>query len=227
MPLNISAGNMYPFITATWNPIRGTCSHNCSYCYMKKPIFNLKNIRIEQKEFKTNLKSDGFIFIGSSCDIFAEDIPLEWIIGTFDYCKKFDNRYLFQTKNPERLYKLRHYLPPNSVVGTTIETNRTYPEMGNTPLPQNRAKYMALLSSTHPTMITIEPICDNDVDYLVNLISHCEPEWVNIGADSQGHNLTEPSEEKIIELIGRLEKFTEVKLKQNLKRLLLLEDYWK
>jgi len=226
MPLNQSTGNMYSFVSHTFNIIKGSCLHECHYCFVKR-FGNQKPVRFDSKELKTDLGKNNFIFVGSSCDIFAEDIPLEWIIDTLDYCKKFENRYLFQTKNPERLYKLRQYLPPDSVVGTTIETNRTYPEMGNTPLPQNRAKYMALLGTTHPTMITIEPIFDNDVDYLTHLISHCEPQWVNIGADSQGHNLQEPSEEKIIELINRLEKFTEVKLKQNLKRLLLLEDYWK
>jgi DNA repair photolyase len=35
MPLNPSKGNMYPFVTHTWNPIRGKCPHDCSYCYMK------------------------------------------------------------------------------------------------------------------------------------------------------------------------------------------------
>jgi len=226
MPLNVSTGNMYPFVTATWNTIKGKCPHSCIYCYMKR-FGEQKPVRFDNKELKIDLGMANFIFIGSSCDMFAEDIPLEWIIDTLDYCKKFENRYLFQTKNPERLYKLRQYLPPDSVVGTTIETNRTYPEMGNTPLPQNRAKYMALLSITHQTMVTLEPLMDFDLDYLEHLISHCEPQWINIGADSQRHNLQEPSEQKILELINRLEKFTEVKLKQNLKRLLLLEDYWK
>ena len=47
-----------------------------------------------------------------------------------------------------------------------------------------------------------------------------KPIQVNIGADSGGNNLPEPSKEKIIELIFELEKFTKVKQKKNLKRLL-------
>ena len=31
-----SKGNMYEFVTHTWNPIKGKCSHGCTYCYMKK-----------------------------------------------------------------------------------------------------------------------------------------------------------------------------------------------
>ena len=36
MPLNKSIGNMYNFITHTWNTIKGECPHGCSYCYMKR-----------------------------------------------------------------------------------------------------------------------------------------------------------------------------------------------
>ena len=34
--LKKSTGNMYEFITHTWNPIVGECYHKCSYCYVKK-----------------------------------------------------------------------------------------------------------------------------------------------------------------------------------------------
>ncbi len=36
MPLNETKGNMYGFVTHTWNPVKGICPHNCSYCYMRK-----------------------------------------------------------------------------------------------------------------------------------------------------------------------------------------------
>ena len=68
-------------------------------------------------------------------------------------------------------------------------------------------------------MVTIEPIMDFDVGELTDQIRQCRPEWVNIGADSKGHNLPEPPAEKIRALIEELGKFTEVKLKANLKRL--------
>ena len=46
------------------------------------------------------------------------------------------------------------------------------------------------------------------------------PSWVNIGADSKGHGLPEPSRDKVVALIERLSQVTEVKQKPNLKRLL-------
>ncbi|HYQ55883.1 MAG TPA: hypothetical protein VEP89_00965 [Draconibacterium sp.] len=39
----------------------------------------------------------------------------------------FDKKYLFQSKNPKRFADFE--LPPKSVVCTTIETNRWYPEI--------------------------------------------------------------------------------------------------
>ena len=68
-------------------------------------------------------------------------------------------------------------------------------------------------------MVTIEPIIDFDLGAMMALVMRCNPEWVNIGADSRCHNLPEPSADKIDALINELRKFTEVKLKANLKRL--------
>lgn len=33
MALTKSRGNMYPFVTHTWNAIKGICFHDCPYCY--------------------------------------------------------------------------------------------------------------------------------------------------------------------------------------------------
>jgi len=69
-------------------------------------------------------------------------------------------------------------------------------------------------------MITIEPILDYDLDVFIKMIKSVKPWKVAIGADSCGHNLPEPSSEKIKALITELEKFTTVIQKPNLKRLL-------
>ena len=51
------------------------------------------------------------------------------------------------------------------------------------------------------------------------MIKGIKPEFVSIGADSKGHNLPEPSWDKVQSLIKELKKFTEVKVKDNLMRL--------
>jgi DNA repair photolyase len=184
---------------------------------------NLKEVRLDEKEFKTDLGEDNFIFVGSGCDIFAEDISREWIIKILLYCRRSDNKYLFQTKNPERLIDqiIVGGLPKKSVLCTTIESNREYPEIsGMCPSILNRAVSMNQASQVIKTYVTIEPIMDFDIDEMATLIHDCNPEQVNIGADSGGHKLPEPSKEKIMELISELETFTKVNQKKNLSRLL-------
>jgi hypothetical protein len=154
--------------------------------------------------------------------MFADDIPEEWILRTLAYCKKHTNTYLFQSKNPARMshYLLKDLFPENSIFCTTIETNRRYPEMGNTPDGTMRANYMRRISYKKPTYVTIEPIMDFDIQELVNIIITCQPTQVNIGADSGNNNLHEPSKEKILALIGELKKFTTIDQKRNLSRIL-------
>lgn len=219
MGLNPSKGNMYSFIDKTWNTIKGACYHDCSFCYMKV-WGKLKPIRLDEKEFKTDLKSGHFIFVGSSNDMFAEQVPEAWINRTLDHCRKFDNRYFFQSKNPRRMMDFD--LPEGSVVCTTMETNRVYPDiMQHSPDPVERARAMELLKITgYTTYVTVEPIMDFDMDELLLLLHIGGPKQVNIGADSCRHSLPEPSSEKIRELISELSKFTKVHEKPNLKRLL-------
>ena len=220
--LNKQKGNMYNFVTHTWNVIKGKCPHDCSYCYMK--AFPQGELHFDEKELKTDLGEGNYIFVGSSCDMFAEDVPSEWIKRVLEYCEKFKkNEYLFQTKNPERFQEFWNEFIEiekyNKVIfGTTIETNRETPQ-SKAPSPYRRLQVMKDITENDFTMITIEPIMEFDLDNLVGLIVVAKPAFVNIGADSKGHNLPEPSWDKIQLLIKELEKFTKVNLKDNLKRL--------
>lgn len=222
MGLNKSKGNMYPWITDTWNVIKGACYHDCSYCYMKR-YGQLKPIRFDEKELKTDLGSGNFIFVGSSCDMFAEYIRHEWVCKTLEHCRKYDNKYLFQTKNPASfLNYFRDYniIPRNSTICTTIETNKWIPQiMNKSPFPHQRAANMALLKH-FDKYVTIEPILDFDLEEMLEMIKVCEPIQVNIGADSGGNKLPEPSKEKLLALIKGLKEFTIIDKKTNLKRLL-------
>lgn len=219
MPLNVSKGNMYAFVSHTWNTVKGKCPHDCSYCFMKQ--FKQATMRFDKKELATDLGEGNFIFVGSSCDMWADEVPEDWILETLSHCREHDNMYLFQSKNPERFYMAERLFPKKTHLGTTIETNRTYPEMGKASEPEHRMIALNQLSHTFPTMVTVEPIMDFDIDYLHHLVSMCKPEWVNVGADSKGHDLPEPTAMKILSLIGRLEKENiEIKQKDNLKRLM-------
>lgn len=189
------------------------------YCYMKR--FPQKPIRFDDSELKTDLGQGNFIFVGSGCDIFAEDIPVQWIQLLLNHCKSFDNTYLFQTKNVIKLWEFLEALPPKTKVCTTIETNRWIPEiMRRSPKPAERSGWLARFKGIFDIYITIEPIMDFDLDAFLFLLSFPEPKQVNIGADSGRNNLPEPSREKLTELIEELNKFTTIDKKTNLKRLL-------
>jgi len=218
MGLNKQKGNMYPWVTHTWNVIKGKCPHNCSYCYMKG--YSQPELHFDEKELKTDLGKGNFIFVGSSCDMWAEDILLDWIIKTLNHCIWYEdgNSYLFQSKNPIRFNGWN--FPKNTILGTTIETNRRY-AISQAPIPYSRAYAMAHLML--PSMVSIEPIMDFDLDVMVRWIAEIKPEFVSIGADSKGHKLPEPSPDKVQNLIRELEALTEVKVKDNLKRILRQE----
>jgi hypothetical protein len=68
--LRPAKGNMYQFVTHTWNPIKGSCIHEYSYCYMSaiRKRFNQedKPPYLDNKELNANLGEGNFIFVGSS-----------------------------------------------------------------------------------------------------------------------------------------------------------------
>lgn len=223
MPLNKSRGNMYEWVTHTWNPIKG-CEYNCVYCYIKaNKRYSLKP-RISRKELKEALGHEKTIFVGSMCDMFGRWVPREWILAVLNQCKSWImNKYLFQTKNPMRFHAFIREFPSNSILGTTIESNRHLGSFSQAPSPQERAYAMMKISQLKLGFrkeVTIEPIMDFDMEPMIQLIKDCNPDFVSIGADSKGHRIPEPKTWEIMKLIEELSTFTDVKPKKNLKRLL-------
>ena len=216
MPLRKSVGNMYSWATDTWNPITGRCLHDCSYCYMRR--FKLEAIRLKEEELKTYLSEGKTIFVGSSTDMFASNVPKKWISAVLARCREFNNTYLFQTKNPWRFHNFPDEFPKKTIYGTTLESDIPYPEITKADTPFVRASAMTNLKGKR-LMISIEPIMKFDSRF-IDWIREIAPEFVSIGADSKGHGLPEPTAEEIIQLILELEIFTKIKLKKNLARIL-------
>ena len=224
--------NMYPFLNDyphmganrgyTINFVKGRCPFQCIYCYYQSnPRYKKRigELRLDEKEFKTNIGSGNYIFVGSSCDMFAEAVPNEWIKKVLDYCKRFDNKYLFQSKNPDRFWDFRNNFPSKVILGTTIETNRCFLNNSKLIVPETRVNGIWGLKS-FDKIVSIEPIMYFDLEQFVEMIKAIKPLFVSIGADSKKSGLNEPPAEKIRELINELGKFTEVKIKNNLSRLL-------
>jgi len=178
-------------------------------------------LHFDGKELKTDLGEGNTIFVGSSCDMWADAINGCWISTILDHCWAYpDNNYLFQSKNPSRFPMFEHWKEiRHFILGTTIETNRTYSHEVYK-APYRRDRYLAMTSIKSPKIVSIEPIMDFDNDILVQWISDIEPTFVSIGADSGRNGLPEPSPDKVVALIEALKGITEVKIKDNLSRLL-------
>ncbi|MDR1399415.1 MAG: DUF5131 family protein [Treponema sp.] len=227
MSLKNPRGDMYPFVDWLWNPIRGRCQHDCSYCYVKRIVKRFRREQAEphlvETELRANLGRFGVIFVCSGCDLFASDILDEYIIEVVAHTQRFpDNIYLLQTKNPQRIVSSSFGISSGlHQICTTVETNRWVPGvMGKAPPTSLRALAMARLAEQgYVTSITVEPIIDFDLEKMLQLIRMTKARQVNIGADSGKNNLPEPPKEKILELIAELEKFTQVVQKKNLGRL--------
>jgi hypothetical protein len=161
--------------------------------------------------------------------MFAENVPDEWILRVLDYCAGFNDQragqkkivYLFQSKNPSRFLQfLDHRVFKHAIIGTTIETNRYYPEiMVNSPKIEERANAMKLIAEKgFYTMVTAEPLLAFDKTELVEIVRQCNPRFVNIGRNSERKiSLPEPTSIQVKELIAELREITKVIIKSNAK----------
>lgn len=221
---------MYPWVDYTHSLLRGECPHHCGYCYvqaMAKRFPNMKArysgpVKIMPEEFQHGYPVGKTVFIEHLNDLFAKDVPRELIVSVLDHCSCYpDTTFVFQTKNPQRFLELSCLLPRTAILGTTIESNSYYQVMRDAPTPDERIRAFNLLDHCHKRFITIEPILDFDLDIFAAWFTHVRPDFVNIGADSKGHGLPEPSAGKIRLLIKKLtEAGIEIREKHNLGRLL-------
>lgn len=221
---------MYDWISHTHAHLGGECPHRCIYCSVDhipfgRPAKYKGELRLIEKEFSVNYgglsekyPNGKIIFMEHCNDLFAEDVPIEFINKILEHCQEYPlNTYVFQTKNPARY---RHYcFPEKYILGVTIETNRPISNISDAPQPYIRIREMAeQLMKTK--FITIEPILDFDVEHFVKWIRTISPDFVNIGADSKGHGLKEPTMEKVQALIDKLTEYgIEIREKSNLDRL--------
>ena len=166
-----------------------------------------------------HLGAGKLIFCGSSTDMFSEAVPSEWIVRVLDHCNKFNNCYLFQSKNPARFLEfVDHPVMLKSVLATTLESNRWYPHiMNRAPQPRDRAKALAAVAARGVrTMVTIEPVMAFDHDELVAMVRACKPIQVNFGCNSiRTIQLPEPTFAEAQALVTELSTFTRVRIKTN------------
>jgi len=240
--LNKSGGQMFPNHYTT-NPLAGVCSHNCfAYCYvddLKERFPNMRKkysgpVRLDEKVLKGNTGKGKMIFVCSCTDLFAKNVPSSMIKTIINECARYqDNTYLFLSKNPGRMRSFINMMPRNSILATTIETNRQdiIDKCSHAPTIAERVKGMKSLRGVRTfqdfeTSISLEPLMNFDLEQLVAIVKEINPTFISIGADSMKNNLVEPSPNEVYELINRIKEITEVRKKNNLERWGFKGDDW-
>ena len=131
--LNVQSNESIDWAAFSWNPITG-CDHGCEYCYARDianryygdlgfaPALHPQRIHIPSNH-KDSGKKNNRVFTCSMSDLFAANLPKEWIDAVLEECAnntQFD--FLLLTKNPKRLRDFS--FPRNCWVGTTTDTQR-------------------------------------------------------------------------------------------------------
>jgi len=131
---------------------------------------------------------------------------------------------VYQSKNPDRMRAWLDKMPPDRLLGCTIESTEgdVIRQVSEAPHPLMRCKAMCELHGEGERVyLTIEPILRGDMRRLAQWCAMIMPEFVNVGADSKGTGLPEPAPAEVVHLLDQLQMLYggDVRLKSNLGRL--------
>src|SRR4030066_653391 len=204
--------------TTTWNPFVG-CYFECAYC---KPSFQENHYFVkhhrecglcnphlhpERLDLK-KIPDEKIIFMCGDSDVsFCKPDDFGNILKIMGKDKKQDRIWFVQSKDPKYFGQFLPYLPKNTILLTTLETNRDgfTEKISKAPPPSYR--YETFKNLDYPRkIVTVEPIMDFDLDIFAEWIINIQPEAVFIGYNSHPKqvHLIEPSMEKTLDLIVAL-----------------------
>ena len=260
MGLRKAKGNTYPDLDWLWSPLVGGCQHRCSYCYAAKMLHRFNNVSLSgvdidnmpspkdliddiwkekphwdsyyNKNGRFPKLPEGKIFVCDTTDLVANNISDTWVENIIEHCLYYadTSSFVFQTKNPQRLYMFDYLFkqfPNDSLTfGITLETNRDTSQISQAPSPYDRMiAFRDFIAKTqYESFVTIEPIMEFDLDEFAGWFQQFTPDLVWIGADSKKCNLPEPTAKEVKWLIRELKNITVVRIKNNLDRLLSTES---
>jgi len=197
-------------VMRTWNCFVG-CLYDCTYCNARKTaLTRLKNSpryrngfspHLVQEEMGKKFPPGEFVFIAYMGDIsFVNSHFLAKILNKVS--AQPDVNFLFCTKNPMKYRLWPANLPANLYLGATIESTENY-GLSRAPSPADR--YLAMCYLEHPKkFISIEPVCDFDLDTMLSWMAQINPEIIEVGADNYHNNLPEPPWGKVERLLNHL-----------------------
>jgi len=127
---------------SSWNPLVGCTKYSdgCKNCYAERIALRMQEqgmrgyengfrmtLRPERLEIPLSWKKPRWIFVDSMCDLFHEDVPLEYIKRVFDVMHRANwHNYQVLTKRAERMLELSRHLDwaPHIWPGVTIESEK-------------------------------------------------------------------------------------------------------
>jgi protein gp37 len=127
---------------STWNPLTGCTkiSLGCKHCYAERMALRLRamgqpnylngfalTLHENALELPLGWKKPQTIFVNSMSDLFHKQVPVEFILRTFDVmCRADWHRYQILTKRSNRLVDLSPWLPwkPHMWMGVSVENQR-------------------------------------------------------------------------------------------------------
>ena len=215
---------MFSFISETWNPVAGACSHGCVGCWARELAdrhswSKYQGVpRVDETQIGRRFKEGQFVFVQDMTDLFAEDVPREVIACVLGAIYRSpDAKFLLLTKNPKRYFEFVLDVPDNCVLGVTIESDRIDPRISGAPNRQDRMLWMLRVKllfavrkrpndSSLPLFVSIEPILDFNLEEFANVLGRWVVPWaVAVGYDNYGNGFPEPQLAKTLQLIEKLE----------------------
>jgi protein gp37 len=136
----MAANSAIEWTESTWNPLTGCTkiSPGCKHCYAERMALRLKamgqpnylngfdlTLHENALELPLKWKKPQTIFVNSMSDLFHKDVPVDFILKTFDVMRRADwHNFQVLTKRSERLLELSPMLPwrPHIWMGVSVET---------------------------------------------------------------------------------------------------------
>jgi hypothetical protein len=203
--------------TVSWSPFQG-CKFDCVYCEQsfqrqaKRKLHEcLDCYRYEPHAHSERLKrvpDDRVIVVCGNSDVaFCNPEYMHKIINVMTRDEKKGRIWFVQSKKPSCFLQYIGDFPENTVLLTTLETNRDegYDKVSKAPSPSVR--YLMFRDLPYPRkVVTIEPIMEFDFDVFLDWILNIKPEAVYLGYESSRYEMpfNEPHMEKVLDFIVAL-----------------------
>ncbi len=136
----MAANSAIEWTESTWNPLTGCTkiSPGCKHCYAERMALRLRamgqpnyargfelTLHESALELPLKWKKPQTIFVNSMSDLFHKDVPVEFILKTFDVMRRADwHQFQVLTKRSERLLEISPKLPwkPHIWMGVSVES---------------------------------------------------------------------------------------------------------